>query len=230
VSGSVGEEGQPGAAQLTHVGFMGRGYHTGRLAWPKLKTKFLIGGVLGINGADGVQTHPSIERAPNNLLLNHAVDLLVVDSVQMADYKATQINPKGESKWLRQVRMATGQGIQPKIVVESWTDNSLFHEGDGPTGKRHRLLWEKAGFLTRVHRWEAEKQNSALTQERLVVFRIQNGIKMDMKWAGESPLPARAMSNMLRFRNIPRKAYVKDAAAVNKQVSEAMLHPLSPNK
>jgi hypothetical protein len=169
-------EGMNNGGNPLSVGYMGKGFHTARLAWAKLESIFMVGGVLGKEEEKTGTTYATIERSPDNLLCKKPVDLLVVDSVSKSDYETTSRNKKGNSKWLRQVRRAKGTGKEPKIVVESWGDQTLFDEDNGPTSKRHRSLWESKGYISRVHRWEAAKLNSALRQERVVVLRIARGL------------------------------------------------------
>jgi hypothetical protein len=166
------KEGSSKKTLLQSVGYMGRGFHTARLAWARLKPIFTVGGVLNKDDTKSGTTYATIERSPDTLLCDKPVDLLVVDSVATTDYQATHQNKKGHSKWLRQVRRSKGGGTEPKVVVESWCDSSLFDEDNGPTSKKHRTLWEAEGYITRVHRWEAAKLNSALQQERILVLRI----------------------------------------------------------
>jgi hypothetical protein len=213
---------------LNSVGYLGRGFLTARLAWARLQTSFYVGGVGSKDNTKEVKNYATIERSPENLLVEKPVDLLVVDSVTTGDYKPTGLNKKGFSKWLQQVRRAKGTGSEPKVVAESWCDGSLFDEENGPAGKRHRLLWEAEGFITRVHRWEASRLNSALRQERIMVFRIARNVGATVRWAEESSLPARAMSNMLRFTNVPRKAYVNKTKVKQTAVAAAINEPLPP--
>jgi hypothetical protein len=209
---------------LNTVGYMGKGFHTARLAWPKLETQFCVGGSYGATGKhEKAVRYATLERAPDSLLSDHPVDLLVVDSVGATDYAPADRNKKGTSKWLRQVERT---GERPRMVVESWGDQSLFDEYDGPTSKRHRTLWDKIGYVTRVHRWEAAKLNSALLQERVMVLRIHKDINRPLEWTVNSELPGRAMSNMLRYQGVPWKAYVPAERLKEEAIADAFSEPL----
>ena len=214
------------ADELKTIGFIGKGYHTARLAWPKLECQFVIGGVIG-PGNNKVQFFPTLNRAPEDLLVRNPVDLLVADSVDKQDYLPTYRNKKGASRWYRQVARAV-PNKKPKLIVESWTNASLFDEEDGPTSKRHRTLWEELGYGTRVHRWEASKLNSALRQERFLVLRLERQHNRPLIWTQDSSLPSRAMSNILRFQNVPRAAFVVKNKQRSVTISDALTKPLPP--
>ena len=157
------------ADEFRTIGFIGKGYHTARLAWPKLECQFVIGGVFELRVNKEILHYPTLNRAPEDLLIKSPVDLLVVDSVNKQDYLPTYRKKKGASRWYRQVT-GTVQTTRPKLIVESWTQATLLDEDDGPTSKRHQTLWEELGYGTRVHRWEAVQLNSALHKEQFVVL------------------------------------------------------------
>ena len=80
---------------LNTVGYVGEGYHTARLAWPKLHSQFVVGGVPGTGNHKKSICYPTLGRTPDNLLVLQPVDLLILDSVTIKDYLPTVRNPKG---------------------------------------------------------------------------------------------------------------------------------------
>jgi hypothetical protein len=183
------DEGKEHGGNFNTVGFIGRGYHTSQLTWAKSQPKFFIGGNAKETSNKQIATYASIERSPKNLLVVHPVELLVVDSVHTGDYRTTKVNKKGSSKWLDQVQHTQGKSHGPRVVVESWTGEDILNEDEGPTSKRHRVLWEQAGYITRIHRWEASELNGAMTQERLIVLRLAPSLRCNIEWAQKSNLP-----------------------------------------
>ena len=87
------------ADSLKTVGFIGKGYHTGRLVWPKLHNRFVVGGVCGSSAKKEVRVYSTLNRTPEDLLSQTPVDLLVVDSVDKKDYNPSQRNKRGTSRW-----------------------------------------------------------------------------------------------------------------------------------
>ncbi len=211
-------------AQFKRLGTVSCGYHTSRLAWTRLEWTMQVGGVMNHGSNSAAQKFASLKRVPSNIFKHHPVDVLAVDSVKAVDY---QEGERRESSWLRWVTMAEASK-RPKIVVESWDGNKLMDEHNGPTSKGHHKLWELVGYSTRVRRWKAERLNGSIQQERITVLRIRDDLDIDITvWSEESQQMGRPMSNMLRFRDIPRRAYVQQQD--NGKLPQAGTDPMPPN-
>ena len=157
---------------------------------------------------DGRPFYESLGRTPKKMFDLHPVDLLVVDSVSRKDYETSRANPKGLGVWLDRIEQAEPNN-KPKVVLESWDAEELFDDKNGPTSQKHNKLWERAGYDSRVKRWNAERLNGAMRQERVMVFRIQQDLELELgDWTPHSTQSSRPMSNLLRFRDIPKQAYV----------------------
>ena len=60
-------EGSTRGANLSSVGYMGRGFHTARLAWAKLEPVFTVGGVVNKEAITSGTIYTTIERSPDTL-------------------------------------------------------------------------------------------------------------------------------------------------------------------
>jgi hypothetical protein len=142
--------------ELNKIGTIGRGFHTARLAWSCLIWAFQIGGVCTKGAKDGRPFYASLGRTPKKVFDLHPVDLLIVDSVTRKDYEPSQSNPKGLGVWLDRIERAEPNN-KPKVVIESWDDEELFDDKNGPASQKHNKLWERAGYESRIKRWNAER-------------------------------------------------------------------------
>ena len=59
------------ADNLKTVGFIGKGYHTGRLIWPKLCNQFVVGGVCGSSVRKEVRVYSTLNRTPEDFCCKH---------------------------------------------------------------------------------------------------------------------------------------------------------------
>jgi hypothetical protein len=205
--------------EIKRVGFMGKGYLVSSQVWENLETAFKIGPLAGLRDPKNPEappnfpTHDSSHRTPTEFLTQHPADLLVVDSVELTDYDVTLRNPLGEPCWLRMIRQATLSETHPKIVIESWDDQTILDAERGPASKKSRVIWKSLGYETRLKRWSADRLDGAIKQARIVVIRVLSDIANKcgpLEWIQESRLPSRPMSNCLRYCGVPRRAFLQD--------------------
>jgi hypothetical protein len=203
---------------LLRLGTIGLGFPTAVLAWADMQWKFQAGGRIVDQPGErkAKESFGSIDRAPLNLLTKHRVDLLVIEMVLIKDYQVNAKNPLGIPVWLKMVaKVPTKQ--RPKVIIECWKGETLFNETEGPTSKRHHTSWKTNGYDTRVQRLEANEVNGAMDQERILVYRTQTDLVLNLKQDHRNCMPGRPMSNFLRFRDIPRKAYADARTLQNLQ-------------
>ena len=154
------------------------GYETMRDAWPRMDHVFSYGGC-----PDPVPqiSHPG-GRPPKRLLIDHPVDLLVIDLGHRAVGK-----PVTREFWLPLVEAAP-RGHRPKFVVESWPGASAGWEYH-PMTKGWAQLWKEAGYSSRYKLVPSTWVGGAVDQERLLVVRVFSPAAPRWKWGTTVPPP-----------------------------------------
>ncbi len=208
-------------------GTLDGGIETMRMAWATLEHKFAVrrrNETIGHleEGTSDAKVVPGPRRYPEHLLKNHPVGLLVVERGHIQRPEAV---PKAE-EWEKLVE-GTALEHRPKIIIESWKATALMWS-QGPTSKGVITRWRTLGYATRCRRIGATQVGGAITQNRLLVLRIEEAQEQRWKWPAiklHSEV-ARPMSNLLTPPGlVDWKAHIRTPGLAEKAL-DVLIHPM----
>lgn len=192
------------ASWVNSFGTIDCGFELGRAAWPKLRHVFAVRRLHSSPSPDGVSFGPQPDvilpgpRPPRGLLSTHPVDLLVVERGHLRSASTLSY------WWLALVDNAS-VSIRPKAIVEFW-HQAVIGWKSGPMGKGIRSQWQSLGYFTRHLLLRAIDVGGAVTQDRLIVVRLQRTYATCWEWGLQTPCTSsRPMSNLLTIpAHLPR--------------------------
>ena len=162
------------------------GFETMTKAWPRMAHAFSIG---GHRTTTATYVVPGT-RAPQDLLVNHPVDMLIVEQ----GHRERRPKPSSDIclEWRTLVQRATEP---PGLVIETWTGSSSLWV-HGPMSKACRTRWKDLGYSSRGKLVDATALNGAIRQLRFIVTRTADTAK---PWAWAPVHPPDPKGNGQRF-------------------------------
>ena len=161
-------------------------------------------------------------RPPQDLLLKHPVDILVVD-------RSKHLLPPGghEAPTAIWESLARAALFKPKTVVESWVGIASTWE-NSPTTKACTTRWTELGYSTRFKWVRASHVGGAIRQDRLMVIRSIGAILPKFRWPEQdTDVSERPMSNLLQPPGlVPIRAWKDRPPASVKRAYDPLTEPM----